>query len=79
MPPSIFRWKFGPVARHGGCEDDNYEQDQGGPAGRRTGRRRDGADHVEQADLAVSRSRPEILRSRDGEPRRLTSVRQNGP
>src|SRR4029077_888732 len=43
---------------------------------RRTRWRRDGAHHValhqEQADPALSRHRPEIVRPRDGEPRRLT-------
>src|SRR5438094_4558820 len=45
-------------------------EDQGGETSCRARRRRDGADHVEQADLAVSRSRPEILRPWHGEPRR---------
>src|SRR5947209_11640808 len=47
--------------------------DQGEESGRRDGRRRDDADHLEvhqgQADRPVPRDRSEVLRSRDREPR----------
>src|SRR5271169_1422567 len=63
-------------------DDDIDGEDQSGKPCRRARRRRDDADHLElyqeQADQAVSRSRPEILRPRHGEPRRphVSATRQ---